>query len=62
VLLLLDEDRSPSLPMSGSDATCPTKYAVTTHEMRDTPPMSRAMLGSAVATIVPSIVLRIIPS
>src|SRR5690348_6760496 len=42
-------------------ATWKSRYALTTHAMPDTPPRSRTIDGSAVATIVPSIPEIIIP-
>src|SRR6478609_6018338 len=43
-------------------ATWNRRYALTTHAMPDTPPRSRTIDGSAVATIVPSIPEIIIPT
>ena len=42
-------------------ATWNRRYALTTHAMPDTPPRSRTIDGSAVATIVPSMPETIIP-
>src|SRR3954468_24850768 len=43
-------------------ATWNRRYALTTHAMPDTPPRSRVIDGSAVATIVPSMPEIIIPT
>ena len=42
-------------------ATWNRRYTVTTHAMPETPPRSRTIDGSAVATIVPSMPDTIIP-
>jgi len=44
--------RSPSLPYSGSTTVDDSRYAVTTHDSRSSPPSSPTIVGSAVDTIV----------
>jgi hypothetical protein len=53
---------SPSLPYSGVDTVCASRYAVTTQDRWLSPPSSPTIVGSAVATIVWSSAARNMPS